>query len=174
MSNDKNVEAIDIANYIIEYYNETLEKPINNLKLQKLLYYIQAMWITEKQKLLFNDDIEKWKYGPVVPNVYFEFRHYGKNPIKAPLSTLSIEKDKMKFVEFNKNKINLSTEDFKKIDRVANRYKNTDPFNIVEQTHNEPMWSNYKNKILSGKRHLLYNPNEINKHFSKEDKKPWN
>lgn len=169
-----NIKALDIANYLIEYYNEVLEKPINNLKLQKLLYYIQAMWITEKNEELFEESIEKWKYGPVVAPVYFEFRHYGKNSIKSPLSELIIKDGRMYFEEFDKYKINLSEEEFSKIHNVATKYQDVNPFTLVEQTHNEPMWNNFKREILSGKKNLPYTFQEIKKYYSEKEDKPWN
>ena len=38
--------VIDISSYIINYSNQ-INHPINNLKLQKLLYYVQAAMLIE-------------------------------------------------------------------------------------------------------------------------------
>lgn len=40
------------------------------MKLQKLLYYVQGFHIAVFNRPLFNEDIEAWMYGPVVPAVY--------------------------------------------------------------------------------------------------------
>ena len=43
---------------------------LTNLKLQKLLYFAQAKHLKVAGEPLFSDDIEAWKYGPVVRDVY--------------------------------------------------------------------------------------------------------
>lgn len=80
-------KAIDIANWFI-HYNETKRDlfdedtdEISNLKLQKLLYYAQSAFLAIKEEKLFNEDIEAWRHGPVVPKVYEEYRKYGSSGI---------------------------------------------------------------------------------------------
>ncbi len=43
---------------------------ITNLKLQKLLYYAQGMHLALYDKVLFDDPIVAWSYGPVVEAIY--------------------------------------------------------------------------------------------------------
>ena len=65
-----------IAKYIIErcdHYNQT----ISNLKLQKILYFVQAEFLVEENRRCFFEEIEAWDYGPVVPNVYRKYKMYG-------------------------------------------------------------------------------------------------
>ena len=60
------------ASFFISEASELKENDLTNLKLQKILYFAQAE-VLKKSKgkaLLFPDDIEAWKYGPVVPTVY--------------------------------------------------------------------------------------------------------
>ena len=38
------------------------------------------------KKPCFYENIEAWKYGPVVPNVYSEFKMYGSNDIPKILN----------------------------------------------------------------------------------------
>lgn len=65
-------KVLDIAKYIIKYSNQQ-EYRISNLKLQKLLYFVQAKFLLETGAPCFKDKIEAWDIGPVVPNVYREF-----------------------------------------------------------------------------------------------------
>jgi uncharacterized phage-associated protein len=46
--------------------------PLTNLRLQKLLYYAQAWSLIIRESQLFSDEIQAWRYGPVVPAVYHE------------------------------------------------------------------------------------------------------
>jgi uncharacterized phage-associated protein len=48
--------------------------PVSNLKLQKLLYYSQAWHLAFLKKPLFNEEIEAWVHGPVVPEVFRTYR----------------------------------------------------------------------------------------------------
>jgi uncharacterized phage-associated protein len=73
------VSAGEVAKYIIK------SLPVDNLKLQKLLYYSQAVHLVLNDKTpLFPEDIEAWDYGPVVPPVYREYKQYGLETIPTP------------------------------------------------------------------------------------------
>ena len=64
--------AFDVAEYIIK------SLPVDNLKLQKLLYYSQAVHLVRHNGTpLFGEDIEAWDYGPVVPPVYRQYKPNG-------------------------------------------------------------------------------------------------
>lgn len=69
-----------IARYVINRCAQK-ERPISNLKLQKILYFIQAEFLVGMGKACFDDDIEAWTYGPVVPSVYFEYKIFGSTNI---------------------------------------------------------------------------------------------
>lgn len=49
--------------------------------LQKLLYYAQGCYLAMKDKPLFNENILAWEHGPVVNEVYQEYKQNGSNPI---------------------------------------------------------------------------------------------
>ncbi|MCI8639686.1 MAG: DUF4065 domain-containing protein [Coprococcus sp.] len=68
--------ASDIARYIIERCKEN-NTPISNLKLQKILYFVQAEFLVTKNQPCFAEEIEAWDFGPVVPSVYYEYRVFG-------------------------------------------------------------------------------------------------
>ena len=68
--------AIEVANYIIEY-EHSQKRIISNLKLQKLLYFVQANFFRRLGISCFSDKIEAWSFGPVVVNVYHAYKYYG-------------------------------------------------------------------------------------------------
>ena len=75
-------EASTIARWFLAWASFEDEGALSNLKLQKLLYYAQGHYLaTHKGKALFADEIQAWGHGPVVPNVYHEYKTYGSNPI---------------------------------------------------------------------------------------------
>ena len=72
--------ASKIAKYIVK---EALKRkmPITNLKLQKILYFVQGVHLIMHDKEAFPDKIIAWEYGPVVKDVYYEYAIYGANDI---------------------------------------------------------------------------------------------
>ena len=58
------------------------DRGINNLKLQKVLYYIQEAFLNKKGKECFEDRIKMWQYGPAVPSVNNIFLAAGSSPLK--------------------------------------------------------------------------------------------
>ena len=84
--------ALDIANYIIWYANENRKdiQDITNLKLQKLLYYVAANYYILYDKRLFEEQIEKRKYGPAVQSVYQTFKYYSYGHINNTFTNMHI------------------------------------------------------------------------------------
>ncbi len=76
--------ALDIANFYIQLVNSLPDNSIDNLKLNKIIYYAQGWSLVRLGHPLFTNEIQAWDYGPVVPEVYREFRHCGSEPIDKP------------------------------------------------------------------------------------------
>ena len=55
--------------------------PVSPLKLIKLVYMAYAWWLAVRRERLFDEPIEAWDYGPVIPSLYHEFKRYGRTPI---------------------------------------------------------------------------------------------
>lgn len=61
--------VLDVAQFIIQEYKNIAKTPIDEMKLQKLLYFAQRESLALTGKPLFSDEFEGWKYGPVCPAV---------------------------------------------------------------------------------------------------------
>lgn len=72
--------ALTVAKYIIKRCNDT-NRIISNLKLQKLLYFVQAEFLVTTTHACFPEEIEAWDFGPVVPEVYHRYKAYGSASI---------------------------------------------------------------------------------------------
>lgn len=72
--------ALTIAKWFIAWASAEDEE-LSNLKLQKLLYYAQGHYLAQRGVPLFQEDIQAWAHGPVVPRVYREFKEFGATPI---------------------------------------------------------------------------------------------
>lgn len=76
----KTTKALDIAKYIISYCNKK-EYEISNLKLQKILYFTQGVFLAETDKVCFEDEITFCSFGVIVSDVYEHFAKYGNMSI---------------------------------------------------------------------------------------------
>lgn len=71
-------KALDIANKLLSHAANNGEGELmSNMKLQKMLYYQQGFHLAYFNTPLFDEDIEAWMYGPVVPCVYEHFKGKG-------------------------------------------------------------------------------------------------
>lgn len=72
----------DIAHYFLYLdAQDDSADGISNLKLQKLLYFAYSRFLTLFDKALFDEPIEAWQHGPVIPSLYHHYKCYGKNMI---------------------------------------------------------------------------------------------
>lgn len=128
--------AIDIAKYIIARCNEN-GKTISNLKLQKILYFVQAEFLTVKDQPCFYEQIEAWDFGPVVPIVYHEYKVFGC----ASIPDISLDQPII-----NQNDTDL-------LNGIIDECSDYSASELVEITHNQAPWKDayrqYHNAIIS-------------------------
>lgn len=108
--------AIEIAKYIVGYCNHK-GKPISNLKLQKILYYVWVNYYRDHAKPLFDEEFCAWQFGPVIPEVYFQFSSFAGIPIRRNYET------------------NVNSADSKIIDRIIDKYAKYSAAQLVDKTH---------------------------------------
>ena len=77
-------DALAVANYLVTH----ADPPLTNMALQKILYFAEGRYLAEHGEPLFENSIEAWEYGPVVPDVYHAFKNFGSKPITEPAATL--------------------------------------------------------------------------------------
>ncbi len=130
--------VMDVANYIVDYcIDESM--PVSNLKLQKLLYYVQAASLAECDKRMFRDEISAWKYGPVIETVYHNFKWYVDREItecsseRIPGAGLADGKD-----YDPADKLDAGAKEL--IERVVDSYRDYSALGMVRKTHEEEPW----------------------------------
>ena len=117
-------KALDIAYKLI--YTAQEDEPnggerLTNLKLQKLLYYQQGYHLAVFGTPLFDEQVEAWMYGPVVPCVYDEFSNSGSNAL--PITTSNV--------------IRLNEEEEILFNQVYQAYRDFSAIGLMNRTHNE-------------------------------------
>ncbi len=89
--------ALSIAKWFVDRANNEfvdeggVAEGLTNLKLQKLLYFAQVASLSLNNKPLFAEKIEAWKFGPVVPVVYHEFKVFGTAPVQITQVTSPLD-----------------------------------------------------------------------------------
>jgi uncharacterized phage-associated protein len=67
------LSCVEIAKYFLVQVEEELGDSISNLKLQKLVYYAQGFNLALFDgNPLFDEEIQAWTHGPVVPALYHQ------------------------------------------------------------------------------------------------------
>ena len=69
-----------VANYFLERAQAVGEE-ISPMKLQKLVYYAQGWHLGILGEPLIDEQVEAWRFGPVIRSLYHEFKEFGNQPI---------------------------------------------------------------------------------------------
>lgn len=117
--------VVDIAKKIISKTDTERGDIISNLKLQKMLYYMQGFHLAAFNEPLFEEEIEAWQYGPVVPSVYEEFKSFGSGAIE---------------LEEGYSPIELKEEEEDLFGCVYEEYGQFSAIKLMNMTHDESPW----------------------------------
>lgn len=117
----------EIADWILSRINGDAGDTISPLKLQKLLYYCQAWHYTIFDERLFDEDIEAWAHGPVIPSQY---RRFASIPRYA-----NIDIDKLDMAAIV---LPLKTKEL--LEEVMDIYGEHSAYFLEQLTHNERPW----------------------------------
>lgn len=81
-----NVYSVEaVANCVLDVAREQ-RIAVTNLKLQKLVYFVQGFALAELEHPLFKNEIQAWTYGPVIPDLYQKLKHYGAGVVSGTLA----------------------------------------------------------------------------------------
>jgi uncharacterized phage-associated protein len=80
-------DALSIANYFLERAR-LLGESLDHMKVQELVYLANGEHIAIKGQPLINDQVEAWRYGPVIPSLHHAFHPPGDPPFDLPATYL--------------------------------------------------------------------------------------
>lgn len=127
------VTVFDVAHRIL-----TKLPSISAMKLQKLVYYAQAWHLAWEDAPLFEEKVEAWANGPVVPALFKI--HRGQFQVK--LEQLKSHRTSVKFSDSQKETI----------DKVCQFYGKQTPQWLSDQTHSEEPWQKAREGLSDAKR----------------------
>ena len=121
-------KILNVAEYIFKEYYRVTGELIDEMKLQKLLYFSQRETLAILNKPLFNEEFEGWKYGPISREVR---------------------------TVFTKDGINTDTEDIKSenkyiINNVILEYGSLASWKLSVISHKEVSWLNSRKDLKDG------------------------
>lgn len=146
-------DALKFSSNIIEKMN-AIGYRLDHIKLQKLLYFFSVEYFKRNQKLPFMQKIEKWKLGPVVREVYREYKINGSSAITKPTTGLKFEEGRFTIQAIENEE--LRPEDDEILDFIIDQYGNRDSFELVELTHQEEAWRRAEPDIQRRATDLFY------------------
>lgn len=171
------IPALFIANRVIEYSNYK-GYPINNLRLQKLLYFINARSLVETGRPIFDESMQKWKYGPVVSDVYHEYKRYGAFGIEeSDLVDVVIHfdtnqnpfDDATQLTILRYETFDFDEETSRRIETTVDKLSNYSTFDLVDETHRHDIWKKDEARIESGEKGIDYANEEILTFFKENE-----
>lgn len=108
-----------------EYFNK-LHKKMDEMKMHKLMYFIQRESLMYNNDILFNEDFLGWKFGPVL---------------------LSIRNEYKKLYPFNDINGTVSDNAKKIIDSVLTRYGSLSSWKLSTLSHDEFSWKRSRDNL---------------------------
>jgi len=135
-----NYTPAHVANYILEF-GKVDRVRLTQMKLLKLTYISYAWYMLFTGKKLFQEDIQAWRYGPVIPSLYHEFKRFGNSYIDCLATSGYIQKQVTTPI--------VSDDDIdatKIISAVWAFYKDRTAEELSDMTHENIAWTNARKK----------------------------
>ena len=129
------MKAIEVAGIVTTYFDFNGDL-VTNKKLQKLLYYIEA-WSLVYSDSVIDEDFEAWVHGPVVVDVYQEYKRFGYSPIKNEYKEGMSASTQLKQLLGHTD---LSQDQRDLIFAVLNKYGSLSSFELETLSHSEKPW----------------------------------
>lgn len=142
----KNIKKMETANYlpahIANYFLWKAEKDsikdMTPMKLIKLVYFSYAWNLAIFDKKLFTERVEAWRYGPVVPSIYHEFKRFGDSPIEQYAIDFELETGEISYPVIRKDDLDT----LGLVETIWKIYKNRDGWDLSQITHeNNSPWN---------------------------------
>ena len=117
----------DAAAYVLEKHGA-----MTAMKLHKLLYYAQAWHLVWDEEPLFDERIEAWANGPIVPAIYQQHR------------------GRFKLDSWDGDAANLAPNEAESVDVVLEDYGNMSAHDLSTLTHLEAPWRDARGDLPQG------------------------
>ena len=132
--------VLDVCRHTINYSND-MNYGISNLKLQKVLYFIQAFFLISTSEPCFKERIEAWDFGPVVPEAYREYKQFGSSNIPRVSYIVDFDSEDIWNSTVKRYEDNtICEDDQKRIEKVVDKFSEYSATDLVSITHDQAPW----------------------------------
>lgn len=121
-------KIINVAQYVFKEYKRVTGEVIDEMKLNKLLYFAQRESLAITNTPLFEGEFEGWKYGPVCKEIRNSITPDGIIDVLGDIS------DECKYI----------------INNVILEYGSLAPWKLSELSHKEISWKNARLGLQEG------------------------
>lgn len=70
-----------VANRFLAYGNDN-DRLLSPMQVLKLVYIAHGWYLAGTDEPLIDEEVQAWKYGPIVPSLFHEFKEYGQEPVQ--------------------------------------------------------------------------------------------
>lgn len=89
-----------VANYFLDWAKSQNDHSVSPMKMQKLVYFAHGWCLGLSGNPLIQEEVEAWPYGPVIPDLYHEFKHFGNGEITQYATELNWGSVGVKWADF--------------------------------------------------------------------------
>ena len=135
----------ELAKHIIAVAHDN-NLSVSNLQLQKVMYFAFKKFANDNKnnkslvREFYDDKFLVWKYGPVIEDIYEEYRVYGSTSI---------------------SECNKQVDKLKSLNDIIEKKLNCKPFMLVEDTHKEKFWKDHEVDITGWRSNIEYSIEDI-------------
>ena len=146
MIDNKNIQ--DVARYV-GLSSTTKGLSISPLKLQKLLYYIQAWFMVfyGRDNTLFRDVPQAWVNGPVYPAIYHIYKNKAANMCDHLDSSVFYNGDALEGLAMLTHALGLNADQFETVESVIMMYGKQSQNQLIWLTHSELPWASARHGL---------------------------
>jgi len=146
-----------LARWFINRVDRDAGAAITHLKVHKLLYYAQAWAMANFNKPIFDEDMQAWTHGPVVPSVWQKYKDSGWQTI-PPESPVHLGDEKLESY----------------LEIVFERYGKYSAKELERMTHNDDPWRQTRGDLpLEARCTTPIDKKLIRNFYAKKIKKEW-
>lgn len=131
--------AVSVANSIIKLAKDKGINDLTPMKIQKLMYFAQFFYLKNfEDGILIDDNFVRWRFGPVIPSLYYQLKNYGSNPVDDYIRQLSPDYEAIVYMMSKKDSTSWNF-----LDQVFDTFGHLDGIALSALTHRKySSWSN--------------------------------
>lgn len=152
------IDSGHLAEYILQKCGG-----MSHLKLQKLLYYVQAMHLAYFDQPLIEDDFEAWVHGPVSRKVFSSIKDHSVLYDEVQYTNDGIEPFPDTLL-----KQDLTTEQLELVDEVLSEFGKLSSLQLEGLTHSESPWMGARVGYAAADRCNVIIPKETMRNYYKQ------